>query len=102
MIEILKAGTLTTIQDSGRTGYQELGVPETGAMDKFSFRCANLLIGNHENAPAMEAVLFGPEVKFSDDSFHVLSLLQLPNLKIENLELNFPDLSKFLYNGHSL
>ena len=69
MIEILKAGTLTTIQDSGRTGYQELGVPETGAMDKFSFRCANLLIGNHENAPAMEAVLFGPEVKFSDDSF---------------------------------
>lgn len=69
MIEILKAGTLTTIQDVGRSGYQELGVPETGALDKFSFRCANLLTGNHENTPAMEAVLFGPEIKFSDDSF---------------------------------
>ena len=69
MIEILKAGTLTTIQDSGRLGYQELGVPETGALDAFSFRCANLLTGNHANVPVIEAVLFGPQVKFSDDSF---------------------------------
>ena len=46
MIEIHKSGTLTTIQDAGRPGYQELGVPESGALDNFAFRCANILVGN--------------------------------------------------------
>jgi len=69
VIEIAKPGTLTTIQDAGRTGYQELGVPESGALDNFAFRCANLLVGNAENTPALESVLFGPEIKFLDDTF---------------------------------
>ena len=44
MIEIHKSGTLTTIQDAGRPGYQELGVPESGALDNFAFRCANICL----------------------------------------------------------
>ena len=67
MIEINKAGTLTTIQDAGRPGFQELGVPESGALDNFAFRCANILVGNPENTPVLESVLFGPEVKFSEN-----------------------------------
>ncbi len=69
MIQIIKAGTLTTIQDAGRSGYQELGVPESGALDSFSFKCSNLLVGNPENTPVLESVLFGPEVKFTEDTF---------------------------------
>ncbi|MDC0035378.1 biotin-dependent carboxyltransferase family protein [Chloroflexi bacterium] len=69
MIEIIKAGTLTTIQDEGRVGYQELGVPESGALDSFSFKCANLLVGNPENTPVLESVLFGPEIKFSINTY---------------------------------
>ena len=69
MIEINKAGTLTTIQDAGRPGFQELGVPESGALDNFAFRCANILVGNPENTPVLESVLFGPEVKFSENIY---------------------------------
>ena len=69
MIEIKKAGTLTTIQDAGRPGYQELGVPEAGALDNFAFRCANLLVGNPENTAVLESVLYGPEIKFSEETF---------------------------------
>lgn len=67
MIEINKAGTLTTIQDAGRVGYQELGVPESGALDNFAFRCGNILVGNPEDTPALESILFGPEINFSKD-----------------------------------
>ena len=32
-IDVINGGILTTIQDSGRYGYQELGIPTSGAMD---------------------------------------------------------------------
>jgi biotin-dependent carboxylase-like uncharacterized protein len=57
-------GLLTTIQDLGRTGYRRFGMPVSGAMDSFAFRCANLLLGNPENSPALEATLLGPEIEF--------------------------------------
>ena len=60
MITVVKPGTFTTIQDLGRKGFQRLGVPEAGAMDKFSFKIGNLLAGNNENTPVLEMTLFGP------------------------------------------
>ena len=50
MIEILSPGLLTTVQDTGRYGWQKYGVPVSGAMDGWSLAVANLLAGN---APAM-------------------------------------------------
>ena len=64
MIKVLEPGTYTTVQDVGRMGYQNIGVPESGAVDKFSLRVANLLIGNDENYPALEVTIFGPKLKF--------------------------------------
>lgn len=68
MITVLEPGTYTTIQDIGRTGYQDIGVPVCGAVDKFSLRAANLLLGNDENAPALEVTIFGPKLKFNKDT----------------------------------
>lgn len=65
MITVLKSGTLTTVQDIGRFGFLRYGVPESGALDKYSLRCANLLVGNDESAACLEATLFGPILKFS-------------------------------------
>ena len=88
MIEIKKAGTLTTIQDAGRTGYQELGVPESGALDNFAFRCANLLVGNAENTAVLESGLFGPEIKFSEDTFIAITGADLgPGIDGERVNL---------------
>ena len=43
MIEIIRPGLLTTVQDGGRMGYQAYGVPVCGAMDWVSLAVANIL-----------------------------------------------------------
>ena len=65
MITVLNPGTFTTVQDLGRTGFLRYGVPESGALDKYSLRCANLLLGNDEGMAGLEATLFGPTLKFN-------------------------------------
>ena len=54
MIEVLKTGWHNTIQDLGRFGYQELGVPSSGAMDLNAFTWANKLLNNPSNASCIE------------------------------------------------
>ncbi|WP_174734345.1 biotin-dependent carboxyltransferase family protein [Mesobacillus harenae] len=67
MIKVRKPGLQTTVQDNGRNGYYELGMPPSGAMDKYSFHSANLLVGNDENAAVLEATYIGPELEFQED-----------------------------------
>ena len=66
-VTILRAGMQTTVQDLGRKGYRAIGVPHSGAMDPFALRLANSLVGNSENAAALEFTLVGPAVEFSTD-----------------------------------
>ncbi|MEO7701040.1 MAG: biotin-dependent carboxyltransferase family protein [Opitutus sp.] len=65
---ILRAGMQTTVQDLGRTGYRGIGVPHSGAMDPVALRLANSLVGNAENAAALEFTLVGPALEFSADA----------------------------------
>lgn len=67
-IEVIKPGLATTVQDAGRVGYYNVGIPLSGALDQYSFRAANLLVGNDENAAAIECTLLGPELRFHDDA----------------------------------
>ena len=53
-IRIISSGILDTIQDTGRYGYQHLGIGEGGAMDRFSACLANALLGRQLHAPVME------------------------------------------------
>jgi antagonist of KipI len=64
MIRVIQPGLLTTVQDLGRRGFAHLGVSAGGAADCFSFRIANLLVGNEPNAPALEITLLGPTLEF--------------------------------------
>jgi len=59
MIEVLRAGPLTTIQDLGRPGHAHLGVGRSGAVDRPSLRLANRLVGNPEGAAALELTFGG-------------------------------------------
>lgn len=68
-VEVIKAGGLTTVQDLGRAGRQHLGIPVGGAMDRQAARVANLLLGNDENAPLLEGMGTGPELKFFKDTW---------------------------------
>ncbi len=58
---------LTTVQDLGRWGQQHQGVPVAGPMDPYSHRLANRLVGNREDAAALEVTLLGPELQAAGD-----------------------------------
>jgi antagonist of KipI len=66
-LEILSPGPLTTIQDMGRYGFGRYGVPPSGALDSFSLRAANLLVGNPEGEAGLEITLMGLKVRFLAD-----------------------------------
>jgi antagonist of KipI len=64
---IKKPGIAATIQDAGRFGYQSLGVVIGGAMDLFAYRTANLLVGNNQDAAAIEIPFANTEIVFEQD-----------------------------------
>jgi antagonist of KipI len=63
-IHVIGPGFLTTVQDLGRFGYAHFGVSASGAADPLALRAGNLLVGNAENAPALEMTLTGGEFAF--------------------------------------
>lgn len=62
--KVLTPGAYTTVQDLGRYGYQRLGIPVSGAMDRFAFQVANLLVDNPRHAAALELTVMGPRIEF--------------------------------------
>ena len=59
VFDVLEPGILTTLQDLGRYGFSQFGVPPSGALDTFSFRAGNLLVGNREEEAGLEVTLMG-------------------------------------------
>ncbi|HHW03601.1 MAG TPA: biotin-dependent carboxyltransferase [Thermoanaerobacterales bacterium] len=66
--KVINPGLFTSVQDMGRFGYERQGVPVSGVMDEFSFRVANMLVGNAENTPALEITLLGPTLEVLQDT----------------------------------
>jgi len=64
MIEVIKPGLSTTLQDLGRPGWQSQGVSVGGAADPLALRVANMIAGNQEDAVGLECALVGPVLRF--------------------------------------
>ncbi|MBU1341141.1 MAG: biotin-dependent carboxyltransferase family protein [Proteobacteria bacterium] len=64
-IKVLSPGGYTTIQDKGRFGFQNMGIPVSGVMDVFAFMLSNLLVGNPENTAVMELTVMGPSLEIT-------------------------------------
>ncbi len=73
MLEIIKPGLFTTIQDFGRWGYQSYGVCISGALDPFALGAANLLVGNPQTSAGLEITVFGPTVKFRKETLFAVT-----------------------------
>lgn len=56
-LKVLNAGPLSLLQDTGRMGFQGIGVAVGGPMDEHAFRWANHLLGNDVNAVQIEITL---------------------------------------------
>jgi KipI family sensor histidine kinase inhibitor len=67
-VTMLRAGLLTTVQDGGRWGYQNLGVPVAGPMDGTAHRMANAIVGNPARAATLEVTILGPELRMEQDT----------------------------------
>ena len=62
-LEVVDAGLVVALQDRGRFGYRQLGVPVSGALDPSLLAAANALVGNAADAAAFEILLTGPTLK---------------------------------------
>jgi antagonist of KipI len=62
--EVLAPGGFTTVQDKGRFGFQQMGVPVCGVLDTFASDTANLLVGNDVHRAVLEITVMGPSLQF--------------------------------------
>ncbi len=64
-LTVVRAGALTTVQDTGRVGSAHLGVPRAGPLDAAAARLANRLVGNRPDAALLETTVDGVALQAS-------------------------------------
>lgn len=70
---VRSSGPLSTVQDAGRFGYMSTGFSPGGAMDSYSMRIANLLVGNRPEEGVIEMTMMGMTVTFDGDAVLALT-----------------------------
>ena len=87
-IRVDEPGLSTTVQDIGRYGYYHIGMPPAGAMDEFSHRVANVLVGNPEDAATLEITYQGPDLEFEEEAIVAIAGADMsPELDGEDIPL---------------
>ena len=72
-IEVRSPGLMTTVQDLGREGFGPIGVSPSGAADTIALRLGNRLVGNQQNAAALEMTLLGGTFVFPESAIIALT-----------------------------
>jgi antagonist of KipI len=67
-VTILKPGIMSSVQDLGRWGFQQFGVPVGGALDKLFASLANIICGNDEKEAVLEMTLQGSSILFNENT----------------------------------
>ena len=67
MIKVIQPGLFTTIQDGGRHGYRNIGIPTSGFMDQESAWAANNIVDNDREESLIEITLKGPTLLFNNN-----------------------------------
>ena len=67
MLKVIEPGLYSSIQDNGRFGYRNIGVPHSGFMDQECANIANYILGNNETDSLIEITLKGPTLLFNDN-----------------------------------
>jgi antagonist of KipI len=67
-ILIQKAGILTTVQDTGRSGFRHYGINPNGVMDTAAASLINILLGNGESEGVLEMHFPADTIHFEDDA----------------------------------
>lgn len=73
MLRLLKSGFYTSVQDRGRFGYRDQGVPVSGVMDNLAIEKANGLLENDDNDAVLEITMTGPTIEFEENTYIVMA-----------------------------
>ena len=66
-LKVLSGGQTTSLQDKGRFGFQDRGVPPSGVINYHNMVIANSLVGNHKNTEVLEIFNSGPVLEINTD-----------------------------------
>ena len=77
-VSVLVPGIATTVQDTGRPGYYNVGIPPSGSLDQYSSVAANILVGNSDEAAVLECTYMGPELRFDQSTTVAVTGAELP------------------------
>jgi biotin-dependent carboxylase-like uncharacterized protein len=83
MIEVIRAGTLTTVQDQGRAGHAHIGVPAAGALDGPALRLANRLVGNDRAAAGLEITVSGCRLRVHKTTIVAVTGAAVSKIKVD-------------------
>src|SRR5215831_6124745 len=72
-LKVIKHGTLDTIQDLGRYGFQFMGINPGGVMDVVAAQAANMLVGNSVAEAVIELHFPAAAILFEHDALIALS-----------------------------
>ncbi|MTI70453.1 MAG: biotin-dependent carboxyltransferase family protein [Firmicutes bacterium] len=87
-LKIKNPGLLTTIQDLGRIGYQQYGIPVAGAMDRYALELSNILVGNNRYEACLEMTFMGAEIEFNiNTKIAITGANMKPTVNGENIEM---------------
>ncbi len=90
-INIIRAGILDTIQDTGRYGLRHLGINPGGAMDVYSALLANIIACNDKNDAVIEIHFPGSVFQFESQAVIVITGADFnPTLDETVIALNTP------------
>lgn len=64
MIHVLRPGLFSSVQDFGRIGFRNSGVPSSGPMDGIAAMLGNAILNNDQNDAQLEISMIGPKLEF--------------------------------------
>lgn len=91
MIKVLVPGFLTSVQDLGRIGFANIGIPISGVMDQYSSKLANAILDNKATDAVIEITFGNCKIAFDEETFICVSGADFSS-KINNkhITLNIP------------
>lgn len=84
MLEVIDPGMQSSVQDLGRCGYSQFGVPRSGAFDSRSLRLGNALLANDPSDAAIELTMIGGSYRVHRDTVACVTGANAPDLYAEH------------------
>lgn len=89
-VRVIDPGMQSSVQDLGRAGYQQMGVPTGGAFDREAHLIGSLILGNDSNDASIEMTLVGGVFQFEGDARICLSGGHAPDASLTLGERSMP------------